>query len=384
MQRIALPAGAVIQLNNREYTIVELIGDGATCMVYSAYYTDAVGYRHRVNLKECYPYHANIIRNQQNFQWQDCDEKTQCISAFKQAYEKLMIWQNNTTVKAFDLCEANNTVYIIMNADDGQPFNEDSSSSLHELLQTELALTKTVQKYHTNGYLHLDIKPSNFLTIPETRELVILFDLDTVTALEDLRSGKIQCVSYSDGWAAPEQKQGNLSKLGPTTDIFAIGAILFEKVMGRQVSPADMSMFADWDFEGELFENVNPKIKRILRTVFQKTLAANTKRRYQSAAELIEILEQACRITADGVPYLLSDYPALSTQFFGRDKEISAIRQAFKEKCRAVFLHGEGGIGKSTLAVAYARSHSSDYDAILFCRYKTSDRKSTRLNSSHD
>ena len=372
MQRIALPAGAVIQLNNRDYTIVELIGDGATCMVYSAYYTDAAGYRHRVNLKECYPYHANIIRDQQNMLWQSSEEKAQSLSAFRQAYDKLMTWQNNSTVKAFDMCEANNTLYIVMNADQGQPFDKDTGRSLHELLQTALALTKTVQKYHNNGYLHLDIKPSNFLTIPETRELVILFDLDTVTVINDVLSGNIRCVSYSEGWAAPEQKQGKLDKLCPATDIFAIGAILFEKVMGRQVSPADMSIFADWDFEGELFEDVNPKIKRILRTTFQKTLAANTKRRYQSAAELEEVLEQACRITEDGVPFLVSDYPALSTQFFGRDKEIFAIRQAFKEKCRAVFLHGEGGIGKSTLAVAYARSHSSDYDAILFCRYKTS------------
>ena len=372
MQRIVLPVGTVIQLNNREYTIVDKIGDGATCMVYSAYYTDAAGYCHQVNLKECYPYHANIIRDQQNMLWQSGKEKAQSLSAFRQAYDKLMIWQNNSTVKAFDMCEANNTLYIVMNADQGQPFDTDIGRSLHELLQTTLALTKTVQKYHNNGYLHLDIKPSNFLTIPETRELVILFDLDTVTVINDVLSGNIRCTSYSEGWAAPEQKQGKLDKLCPATDIFAIGAILFEKVMGRQVSPADMSMFADWDFEGELFENVNPKIKRILRTVFQKTLAANTKRRYQSAAELVEVLEQACRITADGVPYLLSDYPALSTQFFGRDKEISAIRQAFKEKCRAVFLHGEGGIGKSTLAVAYARSHTRDYDAILFCRYKTS------------
>lgn len=372
MQRIALPPGAVIQLNSREYTISELIGDGATCMVYSAYYADTAGFRHQVNLKECYPYSASIIREQQNLHWQSCDEKEQSLSAFMRAYEKLMTWQNNSTVKAFDLCAANHTLYIVMDADNGQSFDKDRGSSLHELLQTTLALTKTVQQYHQNGYLHLDIKPNNFLTIPETRELVILFDLDSVVAMEDIRSGKVQCISYSDGWAAPEQKQGNLTKLSVATDLFAIGAILFEKVMGRQVAPEDMSIFADWDFGNELFDEVNPKIKRILRTIFRKTLAANIKRRYQKAAELIVILEQACRITAAGMPYLISDYPALSTQFYGREKEMLAIHRAFKEKSKAVFLHGEGGIGKSTLAIAYACNYRNDYDAILFCRYKTS------------
>lgn len=372
MQRVALPIGAVVQLNNREYAINKLIGDGATCMVYSASYTDAAGYQHQVNLKECNPYHANIIRDNHNLQWQSYEEQEQCLLSFRQAYDKLMNWQNNSTVKAFDMCEANNTLYIVMNADQGQPFDKDTGRSLHELLQTALALTKTVQKYHNNGYLHLDIKPSNFLTIPETRELVILFDLDTVTAMEDIRSGNVRGISYSDGWAAPEQKQGKLDKVCPATDIFAIGAILFEKVMGRQITPADMSIFADWDFNGELFDDVNPKIKRILRTIFQQTLSANTKRRYQSATELIAILEQACKITAAGEPYLISDCPTLTSQFFGREKEMLTLQQAFKEASKAVFLHGEGGIGKSTLAIAYARSHQKNYDAIIFCRYKTS------------
>ena len=106
MQRIALPIGAVVQLNNREYAINKLIGDGATCMVYSASYTDAAGYRHQVNLKECYPYHANIIRDEHDLCWQSYEEQAQCISSFMQAYDKLMNWQNNSTVKAFDMCEA--------------------------------------------------------------------------------------------------------------------------------------------------------------------------------------------------------------------------------------------------------------------------------------
>lgn len=330
MQRIVLPAGTVIQLNNREYTIIEPIGDGATCMVYSACYTDAAGYRHRVNLKECYPYHAKIIREQQNLHWQSNDEKTQCLSAFQKAYEKLMTWQNNSTVKVFDLCEANNTFYIIMDADYGQPFDKDKDSSLHELLQTTLALTKTVQQYHRNGYLHLDIKPSNFLTIPETRELVILFDLDSVTTMEDIRSGKAQCVSYSDGWAAPEQKQGNLVKLGPATDLFAIGAILFEKVMGRQVSSTDMGVFADWDFEGELFEDVNPKIQQYLREIFKKTLSASVKRRYQNAAELVSVLEQT--LDEIGKPYVISSIPDNSSNYVGRDQELTDIHKVLSMK----------------------------------------------------
>ena len=373
MFRLPLNKGDVVQLNNQQYNIEAVIGDGATCIVYSAYYLDSMGLKHRVNLKECYPYSARIRRREQSLNWEIESEKKQCMATFRSSYEKLMIWQNeNFAVNVFDICEANDTFYIIMNADKGKTFDKDNAESLHDILNTVKLLAHFVGKYHENGYLHLDIKPSNFLVYPRPSEHIVLFDMDTVTPIADINDGKMKCVSYSDGWAAPEQKQGKISKLCPATDIFSIGAILFEKVMCRPVEASDMSVFADWDFDGELFDKVNPKVKRILRTIFQKTLAANTKRRYQSASELIDILGRACKVTADGAPYLVSDFPALSAQFFGREKEILAIHQAFQEKARAVFLHGEGGIGKSTLAVAYARNYEKNYDAILFCRYKTS------------
>ena len=121
-----------------------------------------------------------------------------------------------------------------MDVNEGQTFEQDNSKSLSDILKTTLALALVVEKYHNNGYLHLDIKPSNFLVIPETRELVILFDVDSVTSIEDIKSGKVKCVPYSKGWAAPEQIQGKIDKLCPATDIYSIGAILFQKIMHKK------------------------------------------------------------------------------------------------------------------------------------------------------
>lgn len=51
MVRTPLKQGEIIQLNNRQYTIDKVIGDGATCIVYSAYYSDSSGHPHHVNIK---------------------------------------------------------------------------------------------------------------------------------------------------------------------------------------------------------------------------------------------------------------------------------------------------------------------------------------------
>lgn len=372
MTRIPLKEGEIIQLGCYNYTISKVIGDGATCIVYSAYYFDSQNHAHKVNIKECYPHNADITRKGQALHWESQEEQETKLAAFRVAYAKLMETQNgNFTVHAFDLFESNNTLYIVMDANVGDTFDKDESETLADILKTIRLLTYVVGTYHDNGYLHLDIKPGNFLVYPRPSEHIVLFDMDTVTPIEEIRQGNINAFSYSDRWAAPEQKQGQFSKLCPATDLFAIGAVLFERIMGRPVTAADMGVFSEWKFDGELFGGVNPKIKRLLSNIFKKTLSANIKRRYQSADELLSMLDEAIKAATDPV-YLTSNCPPLSTNFIGREFEILRIRQIFNEKNRAVFLSGEGGIGKSLLAQAYAKQYQQDYDVILFYRYKDS------------
>lgn len=372
MRRTPLEHSSILQLNNRSYTVDSVIGDGATCIVYSAYYDDNIGLPHRVNIKECYPYNANMIRSEKSLFWESEEEKNQSLDSFYSAYEKLMNYQNgNFTAHAFDICEANGTLYIVMDANEGATFDKDDSASLTDILKTVRLLAYVVGNYHRNGYLHLDIKPSNFLVYPRPSEHIVLFDMDTVMAIDDIKSGKVKCVPYSKGWAAPEQMQGHINKLCPATDIYSIGAILFEKIMGRNVEPADTGLFADWDFDGELFKNVNPKIKRLLRAIFHKTISANIRRRYQSADELICALNTVIE-TSEDKQYLISNYPYPNKSFLGRQKELQLIDEAFKNDNRIIFLHGFGGIGKSELVKKYAATHENEYDAILFFRYETS------------
>ena len=226
MQRIYLKTGDNLELNNKQYIIDSVIGDGATCIVYSARYKDNNGYFHRVNVKECYPYNVSVSREGLHLDWESSDEKEQSLNAFESTYKKLNEWQEGiANVSVYDICDANNTKYIIMEHTKGSvTFDKDEPESLSDILKTVKLLAHYVGKYHQNGYLHLDIKPSNFLVYPRPSEHIILFDLDTVTPISYIKTGKYKNVSYSDNWAAPEQKQGKINKLCPATDIYAIGA----------------------------------------------------------------------------------------------------------------------------------------------------------------
>lgn len=370
MVRTPLKQDENLQLDNRQYTIDKVIGRGATCIVYSAYYKDSSNHRHYVNIKECYPRNVDITREGQILCWKSLAEKNQNIAEFRKAYDKVMLCQNgNYTVHAFDIFENNNTGYIIMDANEGATFDKSPVNSVVEVLKTVKLLAHAVGNYHNNGYLHLDIKPSNFLVYPQPSEHIVLFDMDTVTSIQNLTSGNVKHIPYSDNWAAPEQKQNKISKLCAATDIYAIGAILFEKIMGRSIEADDMSVFADWEFEGEKFDKLNPKIKRLLHTIFHKTLSANIKRRYQSCDELITALDEA--ISVSSVKTFIVPSYIQSKNFIGRKEELKEINALLKTNSN-VFIHGFAGTGKTEFVREYAIQNKKEFDTIVFCRYNGS------------
>ena len=139
MVRTPLKQGEIIQLNNRQYTIDKVIGDGATCIVYSAYYKDARNQLHYVNIKECYPYKADITRVQQELIWKDSNEKDKAFAEFNNTYDRLMSIQNlaglrNSTVRVWEISTANGTLYYVMDLNDGATFDNDDASVCDTLI----------------------------------------------------------------------------------------------------------------------------------------------------------------------------------------------------------------------------------------------------------
>lgn len=373
--RTQLSNGTVIPLLGKEYRILNVIGDGASCIVYDVCTTNQFEITQHYRLKECYPYHAKCHREGLQLVWDDETQRQSAFERFTKSAQMIADLRDEESIgnhiTGTELVEGNGTLYALMEVNHAQTYQQDQTQDLHRILQTMLKLTRIVGRLHEQGYLHLDIKPENFLVSYDPDPNIWLFDVDSLVAQADLHSGRTTCYSYSREWAAPELTQGKLNKVCFATDLFSIGAILFNKVMGRPVCNDDIGLFPEWDFEGKVFEDVNPKIKLILQKVFEKTLSATVKCRHQRATELCDTLEKACEITASGKPYIQSDFPCLTNDFIGREYEISKIEESLKAG-NAVFLHGFGGIGKSSLAIAYAHHHQKQYGAILFLRYEDS------------
>ena len=233
-------------------------------------------------------------------------------------------------------------------------------------------LTQVVGNYHKAGLLHLDIKPENIYVRPqnETVEDVMLFDFDSVTAMKDIVASK--ALSCTKSWAAPEQLLPAKRKfICPATDLFAIGEIIFAQIFGRHSTNAERRSFVSkysYDYDAAIFKDVNPKVFSILDELLSHTICGVVEKRYQTADELVEILEELIKIANPKEPYLKSSLPAVQNFFVGRENEIKEIHQKLSEN-NILFLNGIGGIGKSELAKNYALQYKDEYDVIIFAPY---------------
>ena len=357
------------------FIIKRILGKGASSVTYLAEcnQTEHV-------LKECNPLGLHMHRDDKGGLVPDTElnksKFEEYLSRFveganKQLAVRLTDDLKNTTSNVQAIYHANNTVYIDMTFFNGRTYDQVEDESLYDLLRRMKALAQIVGHYHDMGYLHLDIKPQNIYAIPETPEMVMMFDFDSVVSEADVE--KTVLLSYTDSWAAPEQKMAKYRKsICKATDLFAIGEIIFHRVMGRHSCADerfDFSKYA-YDRNAKIFENVNPRVFRALDELFHKTLCCAPANRIQTAEELIVLLDEIIPLADSQKPFLISNLPTPKEFFIGRDTEIKDIHARLQQS-PVLFLHGIGGIGKSELAKQYAKTYQSEYDTVIFAPYVT-------------
>lgn len=378
-KRTTLPRGCILSNNSKSYEIVGEIGRGANCIVYNASYLDSAGLKHLARVKELYPIYLLLERNED---FEICCNESQlekfedAKKRFEKSYETNIEFRNtygvmNSTVNIADKFSSNGTLYAVMNLDEGTDYQNYTDRSLVEILSHIKALATVINKYHSDGYLHLDIKPENVFVIPETAEHVFVFDFDSVCKIEDLRNKKIVNLSYSEGFSAPEQVQGNITKIGPRTDIYAIGALLFFKLFNRKPTFDECRYSASFDYKEMSFydERLRPAFYRCLNEILHRTLATSTLLRWNSMEQVIGALEELTKLSDVEDAYLINTFTYNSAFFVGRSDEIEEIHEKIQDN-NVLFLSGIGGIGKTELAKKFISEYRGEFDTVAFVYFQ--------------
>ena len=373
MNRI-LTQGDHLQLEGKNFCIIRGIGAGASCVVYLAECAD--GTQHL--LKEYNPRRLELYREENGTlcveDEEDAEKYAEGLDRFAAGAEKQKTIRRsideltNSTSNVQGVYAANGTMYIDMTVFRGQSYEKVREQSMFDLLRRMRALTQVIGSYHSSGYLHLDVKPENIFAIPETCEMVMLFDFDSVTEKTAIQEGAV--LSYTKSWAAPEQVRGCAKQLCEATDLFSVGEMVFWQVFGRHSAESERRSYSRYvfDMDAAICKNVNPKLFPLLEELFHHTLCFDVKKRYQSAGELLAMLDRLIPLADPKEPYLVSAQAVPEDFFIGRENELASIRESLQAN-HVLFLSGMGGIGKSELAKNYAKQFSKDYDTILFATY---------------
>src|SRR6185436_1894152 len=194
------------------------------------------------------------------------------------------------------VAEESGRCFIVMQYIEGQPLRRaklEPTTALAILRDVALA----VHYAHEQGVIHRDLKPANIMLDLDGRPFVLDFGL---AHLEE--AGRVQSrenlVAGTAAYMSPEQARGGPAARERATDVYALGATLYEVVTGRP--PYEGATFAE-TLEKVLHaepappRSLEPSLSRDVEMVIQKAMDKEPARRYATAKEFSEDLDRCLR-----------------------------------------------------------------------------------------
>jgi len=210
---------------------------------------------------------------------------------FKKEARRIRQLNNEHIVAVHDLFEENGTAYYVMDYVDGENLSERlkrtgkpmTEQEVRDILPQILDVLKSV---HDAGIWHLDLKPANIMV--DKAGNVKLIDFGASKQLNAQKGGATTstAISYTNGYAPREQMEQNYDKFGPWTDIYALGATLYNLLTNKRPPlPTDI----DDDISEDKHEALPfPESVGGLRFLVLQMMKTNRLQRPQNIAAIME------------------------------------------------------------------------------------------------
>jgi hypothetical protein len=226
----------------------------------------------------------------------------------------------------FDVGEQDGQPYIVMAFLEGpslaQRLAKGRFEDVGEAVKIVEQLLGALDAVHAHRIVHRDLKPGNVLFDAAGRAVLTDFGLARPEEAEPLTSEGVALGTPS--YMAPEQAAGQRDRVGPWTDLYSLGVILYQMVTGRL------------PFEGSMLDVLNrivyeeplpptqfrPELDPALQAVIMKALQKEPRDRYQTADDFAEALRPfapgAAALQAPAVAARLVDLPSSVASVAGR------------------------------------------------------------------
>jgi len=197
----------------------------------------------------------------------------------------------------YDVDQIDGVHFIAMAYIDGQPLSrwmaQNSARSPRRIATIVYKLALALEKAHEGGVVHRDLKPSNIMIDAEGEPVVMDFGLARRTDQTDVRDTKAGTLIGTPAYMSPEQIMGDSDAVGPTSDVYALGVILYELLTGQLPFQGSVISVIGQIVAGkpkppaELKPGVDPRLAAVCR----KMMAKRIEDRYQSMADVAATLD---------------------------------------------------------------------------------------------
>jgi predicted Ser/Thr protein kinase len=228
----------------------------------------------------------------------------EAVTRFQREAETVAGLHHTNIVPIFSVGSEHGINFYAMQFIEGRSLDhvlEDRSAPLDadRIAEWGLQAAEALEHAHRRGVIHRDVKPSNLLLDNDGR--IWLTDFGLAKRLDDMTLSMTGALLGTPRYMSPEQASAGERRIDYRTDIYSLGASLYELATGRPAFDGDsphqvISRILNDDLTAPRM--VRPGLPRDLETILLKCLQKDPARRYQSARELADDL----RAFSDGRP----------------------------------------------------------------------------------
>jgi TolB-like protein/Flp pilus assembly protein TadD/predicted Ser/Thr protein kinase len=200
-------------------------------------------------------------------------------------------------VPIHEVGERDGSCYFSMKFIEGGQLDEvvkQTPMPIRQAVELIAKVARTVHYAHEHGILHRDIKPGNILLDTKGEPHLTDFGLARLVESESSVTHTLEVLG-TPSYMAPEQAVGNNTAVSSATDVYGLGAVLYQLLTGHPPFAGGTTYETIkllLDTEPRQPRLLNPKIDRDLSTICLKCLDKDPQRRYTSALALAEDLER--------------------------------------------------------------------------------------------
>src|SRR5947209_5162266 len=219
------------------------------------------------------------------------------LKRFRREAEAAASLDHPGIVPIYEVGERDGSCYFSMKFVEGGQLDEvvrRAPMSIRQAAELIVKVARTVHYAHEHGILHRDIKPGNILLDQKGEPHLTDFGLARLVESESTVTRTMEVLG-TPSYMAPEQAVGNNAAVSSVTDVYGLGAVLYQLLTGQPPFAGGTTYETIkllLDTEPRQPRLLNPKIDRDLSTICLKCLEKDPKRRYSSALTLAEDLNR--------------------------------------------------------------------------------------------